>query len=495
MRLLDRYLLRELLIPLGYCLAGLLIFYIAFDLIASLNNYQEHKLLFADIVELYVVKIPEILVFILPIVLLLALLYALTNHARHHEITAIRAAGISLWRICVPYLGVGFVLSLALFAMNELWVPNSADRVQEILFRRVRQTTAPTDRVVDLSFENRRDGRFWTGTYNVSTHTIIDPIVHWKLADGSTRVIKADHAEYLDGVAWAFFGSPLFTALDITNAPALAAKLKKPARHDAVSQYLNSQLSPTTQYVLVNSAERTNVDLSRVLATDFNRIIQSGSVYDAKRFADVKLSPEASAMLDRNLRGANLTWLNRILLMDAYPHEMSKSRSYSVSAWKTDPNNSDLRPYLYTNLLVLPDFAETPDEFKRDLEFNSRFHGSALAQSADIPVVEIINYLHVNPHLDPKKRALLDTQLYGRIAAPWTCIVVVLIAIPFSAGSGRRNVFVGVAGAIVICFVYFVLLKLGLALGTGGYLPGWLAAWLPNATFGITGFWLMLRVR
>jgi lipopolysaccharide export LptBFGC system permease protein LptF len=478
MRLLDRYLLRELLIPLGYCLAGLLIFYIAFDLIASLNNYQEHKLLFADIVELYVVKIPEILVFILPIVLLLALLYALTNHARHHEITAIRAAGISLWRICVPYLAVGFVLSLALFAMNELWVPNSADRVQEILYRRVRPSGASSERIVDLSFDNRRDGRFWTGTYNVNTHTITDPIVHWKLADGSTRVIKADHADYLDGVAWAFFGSPLFSPLDITNAPALAAKLKKPARRDAVSQFLNSQLSPTTQYVLVNAAERTNVDLSRVLATDFNRIIQSGPLYDAKRFADV-----------------NLTWLNRLLLMDAYPHELSKSRSYSVSAWKTDPNNTDLRPYLYTNLLVLPDFAETPDQFKRDLEFNSRFHGSALAQYADIPVIEIINYLRINPNLDPKKRALLDTQLFGRIAAPWTCIVVVLIAIPFSAGSGRRNVFVGVAGAIVICFVYFVLLKLGLALGTGGYLPGWLAAWLPNATFGITGFWLMLRVR
>ena len=272
--------------------------------------------------------------------------------------------------------------------------------------------------------------------------------------------------------------------------------MKKPARNDAVSQYLNSQLSPTTHYVLFNSAERTNLDLAQILANDFNRIIQGGPVYDAKRFADVKLSPEASAMLDRDLRGVNLTWLNRMLLMDAYPHEMSKSRSYvRPASGKPTPTIPTFAPTLYTNLLVMPDFTETPDEFKRDLEFNSRFHGTALAQSADIPVPEIINYLRLNPHLDPKKRALLDTQLYGRIAAPWTCIVVVLIAIPFSAGSGRRNVFVGVAGAIVICFVYFVLLKLGLALGTGGYLPGWLAAWLPNATFGITGFWLMLRVR
>src|ERR1700733_1680469 len=187
MRLLDRYLLRELLIPLSYCLGGLLIFYIAFDLISSLNSYQEHKLLFADIVELYVVKIPEILVFILPIVLLLALLYALTNHARHQEITAIRAAGISLWRICVPYLAVGFVLSLALFAMNELWVPNSADRHEEILNRRVKKAGVNSEPIAELSFDNLRDGRFWTGSYNLNTHAIHAPIIHWNLPDGTTR--------------------------------------------------------------------------------------------------------------------------------------------------------------------------------------------------------------------------------------------------------------------------------------------------------------------
>jgi lipopolysaccharide export LptBFGC system permease protein LptF len=494
MRLLDRYLLRELLIPLGYCLAGLLIFYIAFDLIGSLNSYQEHKLLFADIVELYVVKIPEILVFILPIVLLLALLYALTNHARHHEITAIRAAGISLWRICVPYLVVGFLLSLALFAMNELWVPNSADRLQEILNRRVKKSGAGSESLIRLNFDNRRDGRFWGGVYNINTHTITDPVVHWKLRDGSSRVINADHADYIDGV-WIFFGAALFSSVDVTNAAALADKLKKPARNDAVSQYLSAQLSPATQYSLVNSADRTNLDLPKILAGDFNRIIQTGPLYDAQRFAGVKLSPAASAMLDRDLRGSNLVWLNRALLMDAYPHELSKSRSYTVIGWKTGADSANPRPYLHTNLLAMLDFAETPDEFKRDIEFNNRFHGSAIAQSADIPVLEIMDYLRLHPDLDPKKRWLLGTQLYGRFAAPWTCIVVVLIAIPFSAGSGRRNIFVGVAGAIVICFCYFVLLKLGLALGTGGYLPGWLAAWLPNATFGIAGFWMMLRVR
>ena len=44
MRLLDRYLLRELLIPLSYCLGGILIFWISFDLIAGIDDLQRRQL-------------------------------------------------------------------------------------------------------------------------------------------------------------------------------------------------------------------------------------------------------------------------------------------------------------------------------------------------------------------------------------------------------------------------------------------------------------------
>jgi lipopolysaccharide export system permease protein len=89
----------------------------------------------------------------------------------------------------------------------------------------------------------------------------------------------------------------------------------------------------------------------------------------------------------------------------------------------------------------------------------------------------------------------LLTKLHGRLAAPWTCLVVVLIAIPFGAGSGRRNMFFGVAGSIFICFGYFVVQQISFAVGQGGHVPAWLAAWLPNLIFGAAGIILMARVR
>jgi len=86
-------------------------------------------------------------------------------------------------------------------------------------------------------------------------------------------------------------------------------------------------------------------------------------------------------------------------------------------------------------------------------------------------------------------------MLHNRWATPWTCLVVVLIALPFGAPSGRRNVFVGVASSVFICFTFFVIRELALALGSGGYVTPWLAAWAPNLVFGGAGFFLTQRVR
>jgi lipopolysaccharide export LptBFGC system permease protein LptF len=106
-----------------------------------------------------------------------------------------------------------------------------------------------------------------------------------------------------------------------------------------------------------------------------------------------------------------------------------------------------------------------------------------------------VNYLRLHPNPSPAYRFWLYTKLQGRLAAPWTCLVVVVIAIPFGVAGGRRNVFVGVASSIVICFGYFVLQQVGLALGTSGRMSPWLAVWFPNLSFGLVGLWMTARVR
>jgi len=120
---------------------------------------------------------------------------------------------------------------------------------------------------------------------------------------------------------------------------------------------------------------------------------------------------------------------------------------------------------------------------------------SQASRTADIPLAQIFNYLRLHSDMPKSFSRWLHTQLHGRIAEPFTCLVVVFIALPFGALSGRRNVFVGVAASIFIVFAYYVVMSVGMAFGTRGWLPPWLAAWLPNLAFTGTAIWLIRRVR
>jgi lipopolysaccharide export system permease protein len=374
MRLLDRYLLRELLVPLGYCLGGFLLFFITSDLIQNLGDFQRKNLSGPDILEYYAMTTPQFAVQVLPIALLLALLYSLTHHARHHELTAMRSAGLSLWRLCLPYFGVGLAAGVLVFVLNEFLVPEADDAAEQIRNRRAPSGAAPDKRLVqNLGFRNARDQRLWQiGTYNVETGEMTNPQVIWTQADGSRLWIKAERAVWTNG-SWTFFG----------------------------------------------------------------------------------------------LRGAR---------------EASES-------------NAPLVPVLHTNMLALPSFSETPEEIKSEIRISNSINAAVHAKRADIPIVEILNYLRLHPNPSRFERCWLHTRLHGRLAAPWTCLVVVLIAIPFGATSGRRNVFVGVAGSVSICFVFVVMQQFALAAGTGGLLPPLAAAWLPNTLFAVTGLVLTGRVR
>jgi len=373
MRLLDRYLLRELLVPLGYCLSGFLIFWISFDLFSELDAFQQENLGTLEIARYYVVRMPELLGVVLPVALLLALLYALTNHARHQELTAIRAAGVSLWRLCIPYWAVGLLLSVLVYLLNERWAPNSPELAEQIRKHHSANPASAAQRPwqQELNFRNDHDDRFWRiRAYNVQTGEMLDPFVDWRLPDGSRRHLLAERGIWTNGV-WTFF-----------------------------------------------------------------------------------------------------------------------------NAQQSVPNPSPASPKIWeeTNRLAVTEFTETPEQIKSEIKVSqlSRIQASKKVQ---LSIAEITHYKRLHPHLRPRDRKLLDTQLYARLANPWTCLVVVLIAVPFAAPSGRRNVFVGVAASIFIGFAYFVLQRFGMALGTGGYLPPLLAALSPNLLFCGAGLWLMTRVR
>ena len=119
------------------------------------------------------------------------------------------------------------------------------------------------------------------------------------------------------------FGASTFSPNDLVDLPALTAELKQPGR--PIDTWLAGQLSPVTQKALTDykGSESLPGPVVVGLVQDLNRIIQGALVYDAERFAKVELRVETRQLLTQNPQGDELLWLNRLLIEDAYPQELS----------------------------------------------------------------------------------------------------------------------------------------------------------------------------
>ncbi|SVC28360.1 uncharacterized protein METZ01_LOCUS281214, partial [marine metagenome] len=181
MRLLDRYLLRELFVPLAYCLVGFQIFWTAFDLFSRMDVYQNAKMSSGEIARYYLLQTPELLTTVLPIALLLALLYALTNHARHNELVAMRAAGVSLARLSVPYFVVAALLGGGLFLVTEFIAPKATAEATRMV---AAKGETNSEWLVNLDFRDDSKNQSWhIKRYNPTTGEMEQPVVDWKERD------------------------------------------------------------------------------------------------------------------------------------------------------------------------------------------------------------------------------------------------------------------------------------------------------------------------
>ena len=117
MKIIDKYLLRTFMVPLVYCLVGFSMIFVIFDLFDHFSDFMEAKTSLLDILKYYLFILPSILSYIVPISLLLSVLYALSTLTRSNELTAMRASGVSLYRLMLPFMTMGLLFALAVLTV------------------------------------------------------------------------------------------------------------------------------------------------------------------------------------------------------------------------------------------------------------------------------------------------------------------------------------------------------------------------------------------
>ncbi|MBL7074040.1 LptF/LptG family permease [candidate division KSB1 bacterium] len=123
MKLVDKYLIHQFVTTLMLTIFAFIIIYLMVDFIENLRRFLDNKVPLNIVGLYYLYYIPYILILIIPMAVLLTTLFLVGRLANHNEITAMKAGGISLYRIFLPLLVLSLLISGFALFFAEIAVP------------------------------------------------------------------------------------------------------------------------------------------------------------------------------------------------------------------------------------------------------------------------------------------------------------------------------------------------------------------------------------
>jgi lipopolysaccharide export system permease protein len=131
---IDRYMFRQLLTALVLVTAGLTALIWLTQSLRFVELVVNRGLSLTVFLRLTGLLIPGFVAVILPITSYVVVQFVYQRLSADRELTVMRAAGLSPWRLARPALGLAGMCMLACFALNIVIVPTSATRFREFQF-------------------------------------------------------------------------------------------------------------------------------------------------------------------------------------------------------------------------------------------------------------------------------------------------------------------------------------------------------------------------
>jgi LPS export ABC transporter permease LptG len=135
--LLDDYVLSDFFVNLGLIMASFLVLVLVFTLFELLGDIIRNQTPFTVVAEYLVNVAPYLLYNVAPLVMLLAVLITFGLMERSNEIVAVKATGISIYRVVSPVLVAALFLAGGLFLADQFYLPHTNKR-QEALHNQIK---------------------------------------------------------------------------------------------------------------------------------------------------------------------------------------------------------------------------------------------------------------------------------------------------------------------------------------------------------------------
>jgi len=142
-RLMDLYVFRRFLFYFALLMGVFVFLFEAFTFFELLDDIAKHGIPFLVVMNYFRYLTPYLVYNLAPLAALMAVLVTLGTMSKSNEIVAIKASGISLYRLAVPLFFGGLVLAATMVFMDDVYLPYANQR-QDALRNQIKGRPAQT---------------------------------------------------------------------------------------------------------------------------------------------------------------------------------------------------------------------------------------------------------------------------------------------------------------------------------------------------------------
>lgn len=503
MRILSRYLLKQHLAPFLFALGALTGFQLLNQIARRFGDLVGKGLPGSVIAEVFALSIPFIVTTTLSMAVLVAVLYAVGRLTAEHELTAIRASGVSVGRLMTPLLGTAVLVAGVAFLFSDQVLPRSNHRLRTLLvdIGRKKPTFALKEQAINEVQRNRlflRAARIDQSTFGLRDVTIYD------LSDQQRkRLIRADsgymaltenqedlHLTLYDGTMHELDRTDLkvFQQVEFRRNTIRVQGIGNELRRTERDTYKGDrEMGVCEMENVIRTAEREREITTRRMRTA--RLNGLRAVVGLETVQpDTVLAP---APLSRYCRA--LQRFGGFLL----PAELRAEREGGTAGRRDGEGEGGGGVAQRAGVQERPRPPSAADTTVRLLDRLSEPGRRPLTTSA-IPTRELAD---VRPLQDRARSSAIRAanyrvELHKKYAIAAACIVFVLVGVPLAISFPQGGVGFVVGASLAIFSVYYVGLIGGESLGNRLIIPAFWAMWTPNVLFaalGLIGLWSVRR--
>jgi LPS export ABC transporter permease LptG len=195
-KILDRYIISEVLSFVALTASALTIMLIMRTLFELTDMLINERVAWPYIIKLLVYRLPAFLVLTFPMSLLASSELAIGRLSTDSEITAMRAGGISLRRMVIPFVIAALVVSILSFVINDYVVPK-ANYLSQNIIREIVQKKGPPYIRRNVFFRDAENRYFYVNQFDEKNMIMQDIMVYEFNGEGSLRTITAKEGTWV----------------------------------------------------------------------------------------------------------------------------------------------------------------------------------------------------------------------------------------------------------------------------------------------------------